>query len=225
MKKHTGKIIILAIVVVLGGAFWYAGQASEKANQGITITANVKGNPDAAVELVKYSDFECPACAVASPVVDTLLESYGDEIRFEYRHFPLISIHALAIPAARAAEAAGQQGAFFPMHDLLFENQRSWSTAPNPTALFIAYAEQLELDVALFRRHLGASVIEDHIRSQFGEAQALGLTGTPTFLLNGQRMSFQSYEEMVSQVEAAVRGDSATTTVPAAAAIDLEFGI
>lgn len=227
MKKHIGKISIIGIALVLAGAFWYAGQAGERANEGVVIEANVKGNPEAVVTLTEHSDFQCPACAAAAPVVDSILEAYGDQVRFEYKHFPLVSIHPLAIPAARAAEAAGQQGKFFAMHDLLFENQRAWSTAPNPTAIFMSYAEEIGLDVPMFRRHLDASVIEDHVRAEFEEARELGLTGTPTFFLNGERMNFQSYEEMAAQVEAAVLGDQATTTetTAAEATIDLEFGI
>lgn len=179
--------------------------------------------------MVEYSDFQCPACAGAAPVVSAILETYGEDIRFEYRHFPLISIHPLAIPASRAAE---QQGKFFEMHDLIFENQRTWSSAANPTVMFIGYAEELGLDIPTFRRHMGASLIEDHVRAQFEEARQLGLTGTPTFFLNGERMNFQSYEEFATQIEAAVRGtdgaapeDSTETTESPAAELDLEFGV
>lgn len=204
MKKHTGKLIIVAIIAVFAGAFYFAQQAGEVANEGVVIEPNIKGNPEAAVVLVKYSDFQCPACAAAAPVVDDLLAEYGEQIRFEYNHFPLISIHPLAIPAARAVEAAGQQGQFFPMHDLVFENQQAWSTAPNPTAFFMSYAEELDLDMTTFRRHFDASLIEDHIRGQFDEARALGFTGTPTFTLNGERMDFATYEDFVIQVELAL---------------------
>lgn len=231
MKKHLGKISILVVIAVFAGAFWYAGQAGERANEGVVLEPNVKGNPDAEVVLVKHSDFQCPACAAAAPVVDSILETYGDQVRFEYKHFPLVSIHPLAIPAARATEAAGQQGEFFAMHDLLFENQQAWSSAPNPTAIFISYAEQIGLDVPTFRRHMSASLIDDHVQAEFNVARELGLSSTPTFFLNGEQLTFQTYEELISQVEAAVLGDQAPTTeaveadVTAEEQIDLEFGI
>jgi protein-disulfide isomerase len=204
VKKHKGLIITVVLVAVFGAAIYYANQAGERANEGVVIEPNTKGNPDGEVVLVKYSDFQCPACAAAATVVDDVLEVYGEDVRFEYRHFPLISIHPLAIPAARAVEAAGQQGKFYEMHDLVFENQRAWSAAPNPTAIFISYAEQLELDIPTFRQHLDASVIDRHIREQFEEARNAGFTGTPTFTLNGERMNFTSYDDFAAQIASAV---------------------
>lgn len=228
MKRHGGKIAIVAILAVFAAAFYYADNASERANEGVVIEANVKGNPEAAVVLVEYSDFQCPACAVAAPVVDEIMEAYGSEIRFEYRHFPLVTINPLAIPAARAVEAAGQQGEFWAMHDLVFANQQTWSAAPNPSALFAGYAEEIGLDMALYRRHVDASLIENHIRAQFNEAREAGFTGTPTFTLNGERMEFSSYEEFAAQIEAAIgvpAEDAASTSTEAAAETDLEFAL
>lgn len=217
-------MIGIGIAAALAGAFWYADQAGEVANEGIEITANVKGNPEAEVVLVEYSDFQCPACAAAAPVVNQLIEDYGDSVRFEYRHFPLTSIHPLAIPAARAAEAAGQQGKFFEMHDLLFENQQTWSRAANPTALFMGYAGELGLDTGQFKTQMNASKIDDHVRAQFDEARSLGLTGTPTFTLNGERMVFDSYQSFVDQVVAAIGGEVAADA-ETEAALDVEFEI
>lgn len=211
MKQHTPAIIIIGLVATFAGAFWYANQANQVANEDVVIEPNVKGNPEATIELIKYSDFQCPACAGASTIIDQLLAKHGDQIRFEYRHFPLVTIHQLAIPAARAAEAAGQQGQFFAMHDKLFSNQQTWSKAPNPTASFVTYAEELGLDVATFRRHLNSSLIEEHVQAQFNEARELGLTGTPSFLLNGEKIKYQSFVDFVTQIEAAVAGGSATT--------------
>lgn len=234
--KHWGKITLVVILAVIVGFTWYADENDSQANEGVTIAANLKGNPEGAVSLVKYSDFQCPACAASVPAVNQLLEQYGDDIRFEYRHFPLMTIHPLAIPAARAAEAAGQQGAFWGMHDLLFENQDTWSTAGNPSSFFRQYAETLELDVAQFERQLNASRIEEHIQTQFTEARQQGFTGTPTFVLNGEQMEFNSYQEFASQVEAAVLAatggapaNSATatpaTSTPSAADVGVEFGV
>lgn len=224
LQKHTGKIIIALIIALLGGAFWYADKASEQANVGIEITDKIKGNPEASVVVVEYSDFQCPACSQAAPVVADMLDQYGADVRFEYRHFPLLTIHPLALPAAKAAEAAGQQGKFFEMHDLLFDNQSAWSTAPNPTAFFMRYAEELELDTSQFKRQMGATVIEEHIRNQFNEARDLGFTGTPTFTLNGERMTFTSYQDFLDQIAAAISGDTGEVTSDDAGP-DLEFAL
>jgi protein-disulfide isomerase len=114
------------IVVLFAGAFYLASTASESNNEGIKDVTHIKGNPDADVELVEYSDFQCPACSAMYPVVKELMVEHGDKIRFEYRHFPIERIHPYAVQAAVAAEAAGQQGKFYEFHDLLFENQQTW---------------------------------------------------------------------------------------------------
>lgn len=90
-------------------------------------TDQVKGKENASVTLIEYADFQCPACASYAPVVEQLEENYGDRVRFVFRHFPLISIHKNAYAASVATEAAGAQGKFWEMHDLLFERQSEWS--------------------------------------------------------------------------------------------------
>jgi protein-disulfide isomerase len=204
MKKHFWKLVALVVVVLLGASFIYAKQAGEKANEGVTVETRVKGNPDAKVTLVEYSDFQCPACGQFYPYVKDVMDEYGDQIRFEYRHFPLINIHPQALPAARAAEAAGVQGKFWEMHDKLFENQSTWSRSSNPTGFFNQYAEELGLNVDDFKRHLGSSVIEDAVMAGFNDARGRGFTGTPTFLLNDQLMTFTTFDEFRAQIEAAV---------------------
>lgn len=94
-----------------------------------TITADdwVKGKKDSKVVLVEYSDFQCPACAAYFPMVEQVMDEYKDKVAFVYRHFPLISIHPYAEPMARASEAAGKQGKFWEMYQLIFKNQTAWS--------------------------------------------------------------------------------------------------
>ncbi len=233
MKNHLGKIFIGAAVLAVGASIAYAQFASSNANEGVVITNYTKGNEAAAVTLTKYSDFQCPACAAFAPVVTEIMNQYGEQIRFEYKHFPLISIHPYAVPAAKAAEAAGQQGKFYEMHDKLFENQSTWSAASNPVRLFEGYAAELGLDVELFKRHYKASLIEDKINESFAEARSLGLTGTPTFFLNGTQMQFSTIDEFIAQVEAAIGVQPATadaagtgeTPVVVPEAPSFEFGI
>ena len=226
MKKNTWTIIGVVVIVLLGASFWYAHQATQAANEGIEILTHVKGNPDATVVLAEYSDFQCPACAAAVPVVKDLLELHGDEIRFEYKHFPL-QTHPFAVPAAVAAEAAGQQGKFFEMHDLIFEHQTQWSRSANPRAFFIQYAEELELDMDQFRRQLGSSMLEDKVRAELTEAMTAGYRSTPTFVLDGQRVTLTTYGDLLTAVESAI-GVTGTSTTPAPAANPapaIEFGI
>lgn len=204
MKKSTLGIMVAVAVVLIGAAIWYAGEAAEKANEGVVLRDNIKGNPESQVVLTEFSDFQCPACAAAAPVVAELLDMYGDQMQFEYRHFPLIQIHPHARSAAIAAEAAGVQGKFFEFHDLLFENQSVWSAAPAPQTYYIQYAEELGLDTGQFRRHLRSSLIEDKVMGDLNEARTLGLGSTPSFLLNGELVQLQSYDDLRIAIERAI---------------------
>lgn len=203
--KNPWVIIGVIAVVLFGGSFWYASLSADKNNEGVEVVQHVKGNPEAPVVLVEYSDLQCPACASAQPVVAQVLEQYGDLLRFEYRHFPL-PIHPYAVDAALAAEAAGQQGKFFEFHDLLFTNQQAWSQSSTPRTFFFQYAEELDLDMGMFRRHMSSSVLRDNIQAQFAEGREAGVTGTPSFFLNGQKMQYTTYQEFFDQIEAAVGG-------------------
>jgi Na+/H+ antiporter NhaA len=142
---------------------------------------HVRGPSESVVTLVEYGDFECPYCGLAEPVVRALLASFGD-LRYVWRHLPLSDVHPQAQLAAEAAEAAAEQGAFWPMHDLLLTHQEQL----RPRDL-VRYAVQLDLDVERFRadlrRHAGAERIAQDVDS----AGLSGVSGTPTFFLNGRR--------------------------------------
>lgn len=204
--KNPWVIIGLVAILLIGGSVWYSGQIQERNNEGIVTKNNIKGNENAPVILTEYSDFQCPACAAFQPVVNDILSQYPEDLKLEYKHFPL-PIHALAEPAARAAEAAGQQDAFFAYHDLLFTNQAAWSNTANPTALFFKYAADLGLDVDLFKRHYNSSALRDRVKADSTEARSLSLSGTPTFFLNGQRMNIETYEDFHNQIKAAINPD------------------
>jgi protein-disulfide isomerase len=194
--KNPWLIIGVIVLILIGGSIWYSNSVSSKYNDGVDPSiSHIKGNPDAAVTLVEYSDFQCPACAQAEPVVKDILNEFGDSIRFEYKHYPL-PMHPLAVPAARAAEAAGQQGKFFEFHDMLFEKQKTWTNSPNPNALFVQYAEELGLDVQKFRQHMNASLLSDRIEADKKEGVGLQISGTPTFFLNGEKVDLQALGTM-----------------------------
>lgn len=223
--KNPWIIVGVITVLLFGGAIWYSGISSDQNNEGVEIIEHVKGNPAAAVTLVEYSDFQCPACASFQPVVEEIMKQYGEKIRFEYKHFPL-PIHPNALPAAVAAEAAGQQDKFFEFHDLLFANQDTWSEAPTPNTFFVQYAEELDLDMATFRRHLNSSVLRDKVRDDFKVGQDLEITGTPSFFLNDEFMDpkeFQTIEGFINKIVIAVDPESASTTEAASAGV--RFGI
>jgi protein-disulfide isomerase len=205
--KNPWVLIGIIVVVLFGGAFWLSSNAAERNNEGVEIMQHFKGAAEPTVTLVEYSDFQCPACQSFQPAINEMLERYGDRVRLEYKHFPL-PFHQFAQPAAVAAEAAGQQGKFFEYHDLLFENQANWSNAAAPTALFVSYAEELELDIEQFRRHMNSSLLRDKVRDELAEGRERGVTGTPTFFLNGEVMQIQTFEDFINQIGAAA-GDPA----------------
>jgi len=227
--KNPWVIIGIITVILIGGAVWYSSHAATESNEGVVAQMqHIKGNPDAPVKLVEYSDFQCPACAAFQPVINDVLETFGDQMSFEYKHFPLTAIHPLAEPAARAAEAAGQQGKFFEFHDKLFENQATWSRSQNPTTFFIRYAEEVGIDTAQFRRQLRSSILRDEVRADAAEARSLQLTGTPTFFLNGERMQIQTYQDFFDQIARAVDptyGQPTGTEAVVPAAEPVRFGI
>jgi len=225
MKKHFWKIILGVVVVVMGGSIALAQYVGSQANEGVVPAKHTKGPATAKVQLTEYADFQCPACAQFYPVVTEVLEKYGDQINFEFKHFPLVTIHPFALPAAKAAEAAGQQGKFFVMYDKLFTNQNVWSKSATPQVYFIQYAEELGLDMPLFKQHLRASVLDTHIKSQFSEAQKLGLTGTPSFYLNGQRLEFKTIQEFTGAIEKALGIVSTSTDAVIPAEKAVEFGL
>ena len=223
--KNPWIVIGVIVVLLIGGSVVYSNFAAKQNNEGITTnTEHIKGNPNASVVLVEYSDFQCPACAAFHPVVADVLKTFGDSIRFEYKHFPL-PIHPLAESAARAAEAAGQQGKFFEFHDKLFEEQNTWSKSPNPNAHFMRYAEELGLDTDRFARALKSSLLRDEVRADRDEARAKNLTGTPTFFLNGEQMKIDTYQDFFDQIAKAIdptygMGTTTTPNAPTASSSD-----
>ncbi|RQX00068.1 sodium:proton antiporter [Micromonospora inaquosa] len=142
---------------------------------------HLRGSPDAPVTVVEYGDFECPYCGQAEPVVRELLADFAN-VRYVWRHLPLIDVHPHAQLAAEAAEAAGEQGAFWEMHDLLLAHQ----DALNPADV-LGYAEQLGLDLDGFREHMVKRMGVDRIAEDVESADLSGVTGTPTFFINGRR--------------------------------------
>lgn len=215
--KNPWVVIGIILAILIAGSVWYSSSAGNKYNEGVNASiTHIKGNSDAVITLVEYSDFQCPACATAQPVVKDILNEFGDNIKFEYKHFPL-PMHPLAEPAARAAEAAGQQGKFFEFHDMLFEKQKNWSNSTNPNAIFVQYAEELGLDVQKFRQHMNAPLLSDKIDENKKDGLELGITGTPTFFLNGEKMELTSFADFYEQIARAVNPDvkfdlPATTT-------------
>jgi protein-disulfide isomerase len=143
---------------------------------------HIAGPDDAPVTLVEYGDYECPYCGMAHPIVKRAQRELGDQLRLVFRNFPLAEMHPHARLAAQAGEAAGAQGRFWEMHDMLFEHQ----DALEPQDL-IGYAESLGLDVPRFERDLEVGTYAKKVRDDFRSGVRSGVNGTPTFFVNGER--------------------------------------
>jgi protein-disulfide isomerase len=157
------------------------------------------GPPDAPVTLVEYGDYECPYCGRAHAVVRALLRAAGDRLRFVFRHFPLSTVHPHAQLAAEAAEAAGAQGRFWPMHDMLFANQHALDEAH-----LVAYAGALGLDQKRFVKELVGRMHQRKVREDFLSGVRSGVNGTPTFFINGIRHNGSfDFPILLAAVEAA----------------------
>jgi protein-disulfide isomerase len=212
MQRNTSPLwpmAIFAIAFVILGLVAFVlkdGQSEKKSLSISTFPAvteldRVKGNMNAKVTLVEYSDFQCPACAAYAPLVAQLMKEHGDNLRLAYRHFPLPQ-HPNARVAAIAAEAAGRQGKFFEMHDMLFELQREWVSSVDPAVQFLTYAQVLGLDKVRFSADSVSQETRAKIDADFAAGRNLGIRGTPTFFLNGKLVANpRNYEEFKSLIE------------------------
>ncbi|HWQ12301.1 MAG TPA: DsbA family protein [Roseiflexaceae bacterium] len=168
-----------------------------------------KGQENAPVTVTEYADFQCPGCgyyanAVAAAFDKEYVES--GKVKFVYHEYPLNG-HPNAVPAAEAARCAGDQGAFWKMHDMLFTNQRQWSPLPRPQDQFAGYAGQLGLDKAAFQQCMADGTHREAVRAAQRAAESLGLTGTPSFAVNGtvvDTTGAQSVDDIVTRMRVAV---------------------
>jgi protein-disulfide isomerase len=160
---------------------------------------HIQGDPDAPITLVEYGDFECPHCAAAHSMVKRLQRHFGDRMRYIYRNFPLTEIHPLAEPAAEAAEFAGANGRYWPMHDAIFDNQRSLSPE-----LLVGLATRLQLDPDELATAIDEQQYLDRISRDVEGGERAGVHATPTFFINGRQYPGPSqFEDLAQVMEAA----------------------
>ena len=167
-----------------------------------------RGKQGAAVTVIEYGDFQCPACAQYEPIMQKLQAEYGDRVEFGFRNFPLYQAHKFASISARAAEAAGLQGKYWEMHDLLYANQSKWSVMGSENEalnLFKTYAQQVGIDVAQFTKDVDSKQVSDKINGDVSTANAANVNHTPTFFLNNTQIpNPKSYDEFKSILDAAL---------------------
>jgi protein-disulfide isomerase len=191
---------ILLAAALAGGVLWFALQAGSK-EQRVVPAVNgseqlvradsyrLTSPAEEKAQLVEFLDFECPSCRSIHPVVEELRAEFGNRITFVNRHFPL-SVHPNSGQAALAAEAADQQGKYQEMANRLFETQQEWAGKQQSQApLFRTYAEGLGLDLAAFDAAVADPATEERVLADIADGEALGVKGTPTFFLNGEKLT------------------------------------
>lgn len=229
--KKTLPILIIAVVllVALGGGALLMRQPSSDVKPAASAAPNaasnvsrparvvaddapparVRGRADAPVQLEEFSDFQCPTCGAMHGVVKQLVAKYPAQVGVAFRNFPLREMHRHAAEAARAAEAAGMQGKFWEMHDLIYEKQDDWKDAADARALFTQYAQSLGLDMNRFASVMDGSVVAMRIVADERRGAALGIHGTPTFFINGRELTFDE-SKTLELLSAAVERELAT---------------
>jgi protein-disulfide isomerase len=216
MKRYLPIAIIVVVFAgaVAGGiALWKSSKQAQQPSQPFTQSSPVaspsqsaaatpvetpsaplppdnphsRGGASAKVTMDEYGDYQCPPCGALYPELKILEKDYGDQVRFVFHQFPL-AIHKHAEVAAHAAEAAALQNHFWEMHDMLYQNQLSWSVAEDARPVFIQYARVLGLDVDRFTRDLDSPEVAERVKTDVERGKSQGVQGTPTVFINGRQL-------------------------------------
>lgn len=206
MKISIGLIaaaLIAAIVIANVGDDEAAAPAANKNERLVRPDSQrLSVADDGKVTFVEFLDFECESCRAAHPAIEDLREIYAGRVTFVVRNFPL---HNNSEAAARAAEAAAAQGKFEEMYDMLFETQPEWGEKDTSQEdVFFGFAEQLELDMTQFRAVYDDPATIELVRRDKADGQELGVTGTPTFFLNGTKLDVNSFAQLIEEIDAAL---------------------
>jgi protein-disulfide isomerase len=230
-------LIGIVLLVALGGGWWYYNKTKTpepspnktpaptqdwnaifaKARPGAS-PAWSKGSPTAAVTVEEFADFQCPTCGYMHPKVQEMRAAFGDRVRIVFRQFPLTQAHPHAYDAACAAEAAGAQGKFWEMQNLLFSNQQTWSNSSNPRQIFTDYAKSLSLDVNRFTDDMLSLAVKNRVDADMNRGKDVNVGSTPSFYINNKPLgtsldSLQSeVEKELQRVEGAKQAETAPKT-------------
>jgi protein-disulfide isomerase len=209
-KFVIGIVIFTILILVIGGIFlskFSNGPTminKEQTKEVLSVKSDdwIKGTSEAPITIVEYLDFECEACRVYYPITKRLQQEYQNKVRFIVRYFPLPG-HKNSMTSASAAEAAGRQGKFWEMHDLLYENQKSWGEKKiSDPSLFTEYAKQIGLDMEKYSKDINSQEVIVRINRDKNSGGSLGISGTPTFFINGEKIpNPKGYEDFKSIID------------------------
>lgn len=221
MSKQFWGVIIL-IFVVFAGIVMLTSDKSDapgKKSDSKALTQHIQGQGQSKVTLVEYGDFQCQFCAQYHPILKQVQQQFDKEIYFQFRNYPITGTHPNAFAAARAAEAAALQDKFWEMHDLLYETQQQWAQMPDAVPAFEGFAKQLGLNITKYKADFASSKVNDLINADFAKGTKLGVTGTPTFFLDGKKLdpSPQDVAGFEKAIKAAIAKKAPASTTPAPA--------
>lgn len=197
-ESSTGEPEVFNEELVVGEARHVRGGAVEEGAETDVEASDEAGMTEGVVTVVEFSDFQCPACKSAEPIVQQVLARYGDRVRLIYRHFPLDSIHKNARQAAIASEVMAAEGLFWEYHDLLFEKQEEWEGSSKVADLLDGYATELGVAEGTVKDGVDQAEFRDLVEADIVGGRALNVNSTPSFFVNGKRVNTN---ELLSEVE------------------------
>lgn len=197
---------ICTLVLLFGGVFFLSKNSPPSADPAVTDETIIEkdkliradsyqtASQSSKLTIVEFLDYECEACGAAHPILKKALNEYGDKVNFVVRHFPN---HTNSIPAANAVEAAGEQGKYWEMHNMMFDKQTEWAEQRTPqTEKFLGYAQSLGLNIDQYKTSTGANKYSEKITRDKNEGITIGVDATPTFFINGsKKVGVIPYEE------------------------------
>jgi protein-disulfide isomerase len=210
MKRALPFVIIAGVLSVTLFSVWYLKRSSTKTQRLISQDTSVPGNraiklgadpshalgaKDAPVMLEEFGDFECHSCGLLHPILNKMKGEFGSSLVIVFREFPIVSKHAHALEAARTAEAAGLQGKFWEMHDLLYENQDTWDDAADVQPIFEEYATTIGLALDRFKQDVSGAMVNQRIALDRERGYSIGVNSTPTVFLNGREVLMESMSD------------------------------
>lgn len=215
---------LITVAIIIGIVWGLVLLVRSGSNSDVVATAEeitdedwTLGPIDAPIQLIEYSDFQCPACAAYESVLKQIKSEYSDTLEFAYRHFPLRSIHPHAQLAGQAAEAAGLQGKFWEMHEKIFETQPIWSVRPRVDDFFVDLASEIGLDTEQFEDDLRSDIVKSAVDADYLSAINAGVSATPTFILNGNRIpnpaGIEQFRQVLDAALAAAQTESTSSTI------------
>lgn len=244
-KSNTPMLIIVGVLVA-GGIFAYwmysssksapttksnsnsnsAAKNTQQPNRAPSIPSNAPaganppnqaGSPTAAVTVEEFADFQCGSCAAVHPIMNEIKSTYGSRIRFVFRNYPLsIPAHDKAYEAAVAAEAAGLQGKFWDLQNLLFNNQQAWTASPTYKTMWKEYATKVGLDVAKWENDMAGLSAKSRVDADLARGRAIGVNSTPSVYINGNPVPYS--EASVAGLKKLIDAELASLSAPSPSA-------